>query len=119
MERLPNFDVALHELENMPAIVNFCRREQGLLIQKSNPKNINGIADLAQPGIRPVASVLDLDFIPFRWERYDLLIRKERFFDKGVQLLLGLLHEKAFYDIAAAYQGYDLSLSGKMVYPQE
>lgn len=171
-----NFQFASQELDNMPAIHNFCRREQGLVLQKGNPKGINGIADLAQPGIRvvnrplgtgtrllfdrelskagidpeklegycneiarhldvgieilsgradaapcirPVASLLGLDFMPLRWERFDLLIQKERFFDKGVQLFLGLLHEKPFHDAAKAFEGYDISLSGKMVFPQE
>ena len=171
-----NFQFASQELDNMPAIHNFCRREQGLVLQKGNPKNINGIDDLAQPGIRivnrplgtgtrllfdrelgkvgidpenlegyrneigkhldvgieiltgradaapcirPVASLLGLNFIPLRWERFDLLIQKERFFDKGVQLFLGLLHEKPFYDAAKQFEGYDTSISGKMVFPHE
>lgn len=171
-----NFQFASTELENMPAIHNFCRREQGIVLQKGNPKNIRSIADLAQPGIRvvnrplgtgtrllfdrelgkagidpekiegyrneiakhldvgieiltgradaapcirPVASLLGLYFLPLRWERFDLLIQKERFFDKGVQLFLGILHEKPFHDAAKTFEGYDTSLSGKMVFPQE
>jgi excisionase family DNA binding protein len=171
-----NFDFATQELNRMPAVVNFCRREQGLLLQKDNPKQIKTIADLAKPGIRivnrplgtgtrllfdrelckvgvsgekiegyqreiqkhidvgieilsgradagpgirPVASLLGLDFIPLRWERYDLLIHRERFFDRGVQLFVGILHEPAFADEARKFEGYDVSLSGKMVYPQE
>jgi excisionase family DNA binding protein len=171
-----NFQFALTEFENMPTIHNFCRREQGIIVQKGNPKNITGISDLAQKGIRvanrplgtgtrllfdrelkragieaekltgyqneiskhldmgvevlagrvdaapcirPVASLLDLHFIPLRWERYDLLIQKDRFFDKGIQLFLGLLHEKKFHDIAKQFEGYDTSTSGKMVFPHE
>jgi molybdate-binding protein len=63
-----------------------------------------------------VASLLGLDFIPLRWERYDLLISKERFFDKGVQLFIGMLHEKIFQDTVKSIEGYDLSISGKMVF---
>ncbi|MBW2569447.1 MAG: helix-turn-helix transcriptional regulator [Deltaproteobacteria bacterium] len=171
-----NFDFAFKELDKMPVIVNFCKREQGILVQKGNPKKINGIADIAQPGIKivnrplstgtrllfdrmlketginsekikgyhhelsrhmdigleilagradagpgikPVASLLGLDFIPVRWERYDLLITKERFFDKGVQLFMGLLHEQAFYDLAKNLDGYDVTISGKVIFPQE
>ncbi len=77
-----------------------------------------GRAD-AGPCIRAVAGLLDLDFIPLRWERYDLMIAKDRFFDAGIQRFLGLLHEKAFRKIAEKLQGYDLSLSGKMVFPRE
>ncbi|MFH2046260.1 MAG: helix-turn-helix transcriptional regulator [Pseudomonadota bacterium] len=171
-----NFNFASKELGDMPAVCNFCRREQGLVIQKGNPKGISKIADLAMPKvcivnrplgtgtrllfdrelskagidcgkikgydnevsrhidagievltgradaaacIRSVASLLGLDFIPLRWERYDLLIRKERFFDKGVQLFLGLLHEDSFREAANQFEGYDTSLSGKMVFPIE
>jgi len=171
-----NFHFASTELDNMPVIHNFCRREQGLVVQKGNPKNLTGISDLAQQGvsvvnrplgtgtrllfdrelkragidsekidgyhneisrhldagievltgrvdaapcIRPVSSLLGLDFIPLRWERYDLLIQKDRFFDKGVQLFLGLLHEKQFHEAAKQFEGYDISISGKMVFPHE
>ena len=69
-------------------------------------------------GIRAVASLLELDFIPIRWERYDLMVSKDRFFDKGVQLFLGLLVEDSFRKLAATYSGYDLKLSGKVVYPK-
>ncbi|MDJ0914317.1 MAG: helix-turn-helix transcriptional regulator [Desulfobacterales bacterium] len=170
-----NFDFALKELDQMPAVVNFCRREQGLLVQKGNPKEINSINDLgkpgiklvnrslgtgtrllldrelklsgisgekidgytnevnkhldvglevlsaradAGPGIKAVAGLLDLDFMPIRWERYDLMVSKDRFFDEGVQRFVSLLHGKAFRDLANSFQGYDLLLSGKMVFPQ-
>jgi len=171
-----NFDFATEELEKMPAVINFCRREQGILVQKQNPLKIQSVADIARPGIRivnrgpgtgtrllfdrelrkagistdaldgyhhemprhldvgieilsdradagpgirPVASLLGLDFIPLRWERYDLLVTKERFFDPGVQLFLGILHEQSFNDLAATFDGYDISLSGKMVFPRQ
>ncbi|MGB9436858.1 MAG: helix-turn-helix transcriptional regulator [Desulfobacterales bacterium] len=169
-----NFDFAFKELDQMPAIVNFCRREQGILVQKGNPKKISAAADLARkgvkivnrslstgtrllldrelkkagisgekiegyayevsrhldvgleilsgradagPGIRAVAGLLDIDFIPLRWERFDLMISKERFFDEGIQRFLGLLHEKEFREIATLLEGYDVNLGGKMVFP--
>lgn len=171
-----NFLYAREELGQLPGVVNFCLREQGILVQKGNPKGIEGIADLARPGlkivnrpigtgtrllldrelekagikgdridgyhrelsfhlevgleilngrahagpaIRAVAKLLDLDFISLRWERFDLLIKKGRFFEKGVQLFLGLLHEKAFYELADILDGYDLKTCGKMVFPKD
>jgi len=171
-----NFDFAFKELDQMPAIVNFCRREQGILVQKGNPKKISSVADLAQtgvkivnrslstgtrllldrelkkagingekiegysyevsrhldvglevlsgradagPGIRAVAGLLDIDFISLRWERFDLMISKERFFDEGIQRFLGLLHEKEFRKIATSLEGYDVTLGGKMVFPTD
>jgi excisionase family DNA binding protein len=171
-----NFDFASRELEQMPAMVNFCRREQGLLIAKGNPKKVSGIADLARedvtmvnrpvgtgtrllmdhelkkeniraeqvagyhlevsrhldvgleiltgkadvgPAIRAVAGLLELDFISLRWERYDLMVSKERFFDQGIQQFLGLLVDERFRKLAAELSGYDTTLSGKVVYPQD
>lgn len=171
-----NFDFASKELERMPAVINFCRREQGILVQKGNPKGIASVADFARPGIRmvnrplntgtrllfdralsalgisgdeiegyhreipkhidvgieiltgradaapcirPVANLLDLDFIPLRWERYDLLMTRERFFEQGVQLFIGMLHEVSFLSLAREIEGYDVSMAGKMVFPVE
>lgn len=169
-----NFDFATNELDKMPVVVNFCRREQGILVKKGNPKKISSVADLSQPGIRivnrplgtgtrllfdrelnkagingekidgyhhefnrhmdvglevlsgradagpgirAIASLLDIGFVSVRWERYDLIISKERFFDEGVQLFIGLLHEDSFKELGKESSGYDMSFSGKMIYP--
>ena len=171
-----NFDFAVKVLDRMPAVVNFCRREQGLLVGKDNPKKIKQVSDLirpeirianrplgtgtrllldhelkkagikgekiagytrefsrhldvgleilagradAAPAIRAVAGILDLEFLPLRWERYDLMVAKDRFFDEGIQRFLSLLHEKKFHELAVSLSGYDLSLSGKMIFQQE
>jgi len=170
-----NFPFIQDEMTPMPAVVNFCLREQGILVQKGNPENIHSVSDLKQPhikmvnrmlgtgtrqlfdkelkkagikgetldgydncvsrhmdiglailtgkaqagpGIKPVAKLLGLDFIPLCWERFDLLIGKERFFDQGIQLFLSLLKGKVIQASAKEYGGYDLSLTGKMVYPE-
>jgi putative molybdopterin biosynthesis protein len=156
-----------------PVVVNFCRRLQGLILTKGNPKKIMATQDLGQPGMRvvnrklgtgtrllfdrelkavgidgnrlqgynqevsrhmdvglavlageadagpgiqPVATQLGLDFIPWRWERYDLLILKDRFFDPSVQQFLGMLHEKHFQNLARQWDGYDLAPSGRMIF---
>ena len=77
---------------------------------------LGGRADAA-PAIRPVAELLGLDFIPLRWERFDLLINRDRFFDPPVQRFMNLLHDQSFKKIASEFVGYDLSVSGKMIYP--
>jgi excisionase family DNA binding protein len=175
-EREYNFDYATREFEKMPVVVNFCRREQGLLMAPGNPKGIRGIKDLARkgmrivnrslstgtrllldrelkkagvkgekvsgyekevprhldvgleilagradagPAIRPVASLLGLDFLPIRWERYDFLISKDRFFDQGVQAFLALLHDEGFRQMADAYKGYEVGDSGRMLFPYQ
>jgi putative molybdopterin biosynthesis protein len=168
-----NFEFAGRELEYMPAIVNFCKREQGILVKKGNPKKISRVSDLGKSGIRivnrplgtgtrllldqelkkaglrsdkisgydnevnrhldvgleilagradaglgihAVAGLLDLDFVSLRWERYDLMIFKERFFDANVQNFLGLLREEQFFKLAESMQGYDVRLSGRMLF---
>jgi excisionase family DNA binding protein len=169
-----NFDYAFQELDLIPAVVNFCRREQGILVAEGNPKKISTVADLAEsglrivnrplgtgtrllldrelkkagiegekidgygeevhrhldvgleivagradagPGIGAVAGLLNIGFIPIRWERFDLMILKDRFFDEGTQRFLSLLHEDGFKQLGGKFSGYDLSLSGKMIYP--
>lgn len=171
-----NFSYISREAGQLPAVVNFCLREQCLLVAKGNPKNIKGIQDLSRDGVtmvnrRPgtgtrllldkelkkldmtpesitgydrelekhldvgieilsgradcglaisaVSGVLDLDYVPIRNERYDLIISRDHFFEKSVQLFLGLLHEEAFRLLARELVGYDLRLCGKMVYPQD
>ncbi len=171
-----NFEFARNELGQMPGIVNFCRREQGILVEKGNPKNIRSVADLGKPGIRiinrpkgtgtrllldeelakagmdgkkiagyrnevsrhldlgleilagrahagpcirAVAELLALDFIPVKWESFDLLILKDRFFERGVQQLLGFLSEPAFKELGKGLAGYDLEFSGKMLFPKD
>jgi putative molybdopterin biosynthesis protein len=171
-----NFSFAAGELATMPAVVNFCRREQGLLLPPGNPKSIRSVADLGRKGVRLVnralgtgtrllldrelekagidgstlpgydhevqrhlevgleilsgradagpavhaaAGLLGLDFLPLRWERFDLLIPKERFFDRPVQDFLSLVHEKEFRTAAAGLKGYDLDQSGQMIFQTE
>lgn len=170
-----NFSYVTQELGQMPAVVNFCVREQSLLVARGNPKKISGIQDLGRDditivnrrqgtgtrllldkelrkhgidslsvkgyekeverhvdvgieilsgradcgmAISGVGGLLDLEYIPIRNERYDLVISKEYFFEEGVQLFIGLLHEDSFRSMAEGLIGYDLKLSGKMVYPQ-
>ena len=77
---------------------------------------LSGAADVA-PAIRTIAVMLDLDFIPLRWERFDLLIKRDRFFEKGIQDFIGLLQEAPFRQLAESSVGYDISLCGKMLFP--
>lgn len=171
-----NFEFAQSELHPAPAVVNFCHREQGLIVSKDNPKKIKNISNLNRkgvrlvnrglgtgtrllldhelkkagidgaslpgyheeksthlnvgleilsgkadvgPGIRIVAHLLDLDFIPLRWERFDLLIARDRFFEKTVQLFLGLLQEEEFKSLYPPDCGYLLESSGKVMFPAD
>jgi excisionase family DNA binding protein len=169
-----NFEFANQELVPPPVVVNFCRRRQGLIVARGNPKNIRSVSDLARPGIQivnrklgtgtrllldrefknagiqtrlpkgyqievsrhmdvglavlsgkadagpciqPVAESLGLDFLPWRWERYDLLVLKKRFFDPAIQSFFSLLHDNDFRRLCDEFEGYDLSISGNMIFP--
>lgn len=171
-----NFQFAGQEFDTMPVVVNFCRRLQGLLFRKNNPREIYSVADLAQPGLRmvnrslgtgtrvlldlelkkagihgdsitgytyevprhidigleilagradigpgiePVAGILDLGFLPLCWERFDLLVAKEVFFEQAVQNYFGLLQSDAFKKAGRSFTGYDLSSAGKIVFQED
>lgn len=78
---------------------------------------LTGRADAA-PAVEPVASMLNLDFLPLRWERFDLLVDREIFFEEGIQRFLSILQDNEFRQLAATYTGYDLSSTGKMIFPE-
>ena len=41
------------------------------------------------------------------------------FIEQGIQLFLGILHDPAFRNLGNDLPGYDLGVSGKMLFPQE
>lgn len=76
-----------------------------------------GRADVG-PGIEAVAGALDLGFLPLRWERFDLLVSKEVFFEQAVQSFFGLLQSEPFKEAGRAIPGYDLNQAGKIVFQE-
>jgi len=76
------------------------------------------LAERADAGlaIAAVAGMLGLDQVPVRWERYDFIMRKDVFFSRGVQMLLALLRDEEFLRLRDKFSGYDLSLSGQVVF---
>ena len=66
--------------------------------------------------IAAVAEMLGLDQVEVRWERYDFIVRKEIFFSRPVQMLLALLRDEEFLSLSDKFSGYDLSLSGQVVF---
>lgn len=69
------------------------------------------------PGIRAVATLLGLEFVPLRWERFDLLVTRDRFFDPMIQQFLGLVREPFFTGAAETLTGYRIEDSGRILYP--
>lgn len=76
-----------------------------------------GRADVG-PGIEAVAGALNLDFLPLRWERFDLMVSKEVFFERSIQAFFGLLQSEPFKESGQKLRGYDLSLAGKIVFQE-
>jgi putative molybdopterin biosynthesis protein len=64
---------------------------------------------------RTTAQLLGLDFISLTRERFDAVIPKERFFSRGIQVLLGTLGSREFRQQVEALGGYDASESGRII----
>lgn len=176
-EKEYNFAYLAEHIEGpLPVVVNFCFREQGIIVARDNPKNIRQVSSFSRKdvtianrsegtgtrlllehelhkadidpkkikgfgrefpthlavafevlsgrvdaalGIRAAASLLGLDFIPVRRERYDFLVAKNLFFEKSVQRFLGLLQEKPFLNLVKTFDGYDVGLCGRIAFPRE
>jgi putative molybdopterin biosynthesis protein len=85
----------------------FTHLEVGLAILK-------GEADVGL-GIQPVAELMDLDFLPLRKERYDLVVPAENLSLHPVQIFFNVIHSKKFRQLAKGLAGYDLRDSGKLI----
>ena len=77
-------------------------------------KVLGGAADVGL-ATRTTAHLLGLDFIPLNRERFDAVIPKERFFSRGIQVLLGTLGSREFRQQVEALGGYDASESGRII----
>jgi putative molybdopterin biosynthesis protein len=74
-----------------------------------------GLAD-AGIGVRSVATICGLDFVPLQRERYDLVIPKAYYETlSGLKVLLDTIVSKSFRDELEALGGYDTRDTGKVV----
>ena len=64
---------------------------------------------------RTTAQWLGLEFIPLTRERFDMLVRKNRFFTRGIQVLLGIVSSREFRDRVDTLGGYDVTESGRII----
>ena len=69
-----------------------------------------GIATIA------VAKLLGLPFIPIAKESFDMILRKNTFFHKGIQAFIETLNSKEFRQRVEAIGAYDFKDSGKILY---
>jgi excisionase family DNA binding protein len=74
-----------------------------------------GITDIA-PGVRAAATEYGLDFIPFGWESFDLVIPKQIWFRRLFQELINRLKSRSSQQLAETLSGYDLSRTGELVW---
>ncbi len=154
-------------------VVNLFYRNQGLILQKGNPKQITGIPDLTREdisivnrqegsgtrilldyilmkngispeningytttvnthrelaikirkgpadtglGIKAAAQEMDLEFIPLKKERYDVVIPKEFLNSRPIQTLLQIVRSNQFHSLLNRLDGYDLTDTGKLLW---
>jgi len=76
---------------------------------------LSGRADVGL-GIYAAARALDLDFIPVVQERYDLVIPEVYFETEKIKALLSVVRSREFQETVRALGGYDLSLTGQVVF---
>ncbi len=153
-------------------VVNFVRREQGIITPPGNPKGIEQISDLAREdvaivnrqsgagtrvlldhlmerhdlspadvagyervetthmsvamavaagradcglGIFAAARLLNLDFIPLEWERFDLVVPREHWETPALRKVMEVLHDAAFRGAVEALGGYNTEWTGRVL----
>ncbi|MGB8181156.1 MAG: helix-turn-helix transcriptional regulator [Stellaceae bacterium] len=154
-------------------LIEWAKREQGLVVARDNPRGIRSPADLGHNGVRVLrrqegagaqmllrhvlaeaklrlddlpgppqpaltetdiaAAILDgkadagvavravaqrhkLGFVPLRWERFDLAMRRRDYFEPPVQKLLRFARTAELVERAQALGGYDLVAAGTVSY---
>lgn len=75
---------------------------------------LRGTADVGL-ATRTTAQLLGLDFIPLIRERFDMLVSKDRFFTRGIQVLLGIVGSREFRERVDSLGGYDVTESGRII----
>lgn len=64
------------------------------------------------------AKAMDLDFIPVEVERYDLCILSDLISNSHLESLLSAINSSQFKNQVNSFGGYDLELSGQIIYKQ-
>ena len=70
-------------------------------------------------GTIAISKLLGLHFIPATKERFDMIVRQDFFFNKGIQAIIDLLREREFVEKIEGIGGYDLRDAGKIIYSHE
>ena len=75
----------------------------------------SGKADVAVGNEKIARQVDNIEFVPLKKERYDLVIRKEDLHTKEIETLLKIIRSEAFKNEFAHIGGYDTSDMGRVV----
>ncbi len=74
----------------------------------------------ADVGIATITAskLLNLPFIPITRERFDMILDRSTFFEKGIQAFIETLNSEGFRNRVAKLGSYDFKNSGKILYSQ-
>ncbi len=75
---------------------------------------MQGGADTS-PGIRHIAHILGLDFVPLFKERFDLVIPRERFMSVQAKTFIDFFNEPVLLHSLKEFEGYDMSQTGSIL----
>lgn len=75
---------------------------------------LRGEADVTL-ATRTTAELLKLNFLSLTRERFDILVRKERFFTPAMQTLLGIVGSREFRERIGDLGGYEVTEAGRIV----
>jgi putative molybdopterin biosynthesis protein len=75
----------------------------------------SGEADVAVGSEKIARQVDNIDFIPLKKERYDLVVKKEDFQTFEIQTMLNIIRSVAFKNEFSNIGGYDTSDMGKII----
>ncbi|MDN5925561.1 MAG: helix-turn-helix transcriptional regulator [Hyphomicrobiales bacterium] len=75
-----------------------------------------GEADVAVGTEKIARQVENIDFVPMKKERYDLVVKTERFDTPDIQTLFKILRSEKFQNEFKSIGGYDISDMGKIIH---
>ena len=100
-------NISVSSIKGYDRVVN-THLELAIMIHK-------GDAD-AGIGIEAAARTVDLDFIPLKEERYDMVILRENLSLRPVQTLLEIVRSRHFQGLLSGLDGYDIRDAGKVIW---
>ncbi len=109
------FDFLIGEEKIAPDRIKGYTKEVGSHIE-AGLTVLKGDGDCAL-GIRYIANILDLDFVPLFNERFDMVIPEEHFHSMQTKSFLSFFEQQRLLSNINDFTGYDLSNTGGILYP--